>query len=290
TGNYAGTTEGAMNDLAQSIAGGATTIGAARGVVLAFAESGRFTHDQLQMASEAAVSFANVAHVSMDEAVQAIVKIQEDPVAALQKLNERYHFVNQAQLDAVESLVKQGQTTKAVSLAIEDFGTVMHTRSVQAEQDVGYMEEAWQGLKNVISDTVNWMEQAGRKVTLQAQLQEADHDLQLIRDHGETVGRMIISMEATGSKLFSNPANYTVDKLTAKVEGLKAQITAANKEADDQGKSTASNTTTKPHGGNGGSAGSQLEARLQQEEAAQKVSYDKRADFEMEYWGEILNT
>src|SRR6185312_446841 len=33
TGNYAGTTEGAMNDLAQSIAGGATTIGAARGVV-----------------------------------------------------------------------------------------------------------------------------------------------------------------------------------------------------------------------------------------------------------------
>jgi hypothetical protein len=81
--------------------------------------------------------------------------------------------------------------------------------------------------------------------------------------------------------------------LLAQEKAIKEQIAQQDAAAAATAKRTDATTQAVdkvlPKGG--GSSGSDgLEKTLREQEAAQKISYDHRAQFEMEYWGEILQT
>lgn len=88
-----------------------------------------------------------------------------------------------------------------------------------------------------------------------------------------------------------------MNSLLARRKELMDQIAAASKKAADTAAQTAKTTKDTNDiiagagkGGKGKSGAGDLESELRQEEADQKISYAKRQQFEVEYWGNILNT
>jgi phage-related minor tail protein len=163
TGGYLGVTENQFNEMAQSIVNGETTIGTAREALTAFAETGRFSGAQLKDAGQAAVDFAALTGESMDKAVAAIVKLEENPVKAITELNAQYHFLTLAQLDHIKQLEDEGDKIGAATEAIKIFEQTNAERLAQADQDVGTLSKLWRGLKADISSAGDAIQSIGRQ-------------------------------------------------------------------------------------------------------------------------------
>jgi hypothetical protein len=172
SGGILAVTEGQFNTMAESLRSTDTTIGTAREAMMDFAQSGKIGGAQLQSAGQAAVDFAALTGTSMDKAVAAIVKIEEDPVKALKQLNDEYHFLTLAQLDHIQKLEDEGDKTAAVAEAIKLFGTVNTNRLAAADTDVGTLVQWWRSLKGAISDAGDEVQAFGRKQTLEDQIEQ----------------------------------------------------------------------------------------------------------------------
>ncbi|MGH8158365.1 MAG: phage tail length tape measure family protein [Rhodanobacter sp.] len=171
TGGTLAVTQGQFNGMAESLRSSETTIGTAREAMMDFAQSGRIGGAELQAAGQAAVDFAALTGESMQKAVSAIVKIEEDPVKALKALNDQYHFLTLAQLEHIQQLENEGQKTQAATEAIELFGKTNTDRLAQADADVGTLVTWWRNLKGAISDAGDEVQAFGRNQTLEDQIE-----------------------------------------------------------------------------------------------------------------------
>lgn len=182
SGGYLGVTEGQFNNLAQSIARGETTIGAAREALQDFANTGRLGGTELQTAGQAAVDFSALTGQSMDKAVAAILKLEGDPVKALLALNQQYHFLTEAQLEHIQKLEDEGSKTEAASEAVKLFGDTEHQRVTQADEDAGSLVRAWRAVKAAISDAGNAIQGIGRNKTIDDQIKETADEITRLQD------------------------------------------------------------------------------------------------------------
>lgn len=162
TGGYLGVTEGEFNSMAGEIQSSETTIGTAREAMMKLAQSGKIGGEALETAGKAAVDFAALTGESIDQAVDAVLKIQEKPVEALRKLNEQYHFLTLAQLEHIEKLQDEGRATDAASEAITLFQQNNTSRLEKANEDVGVVIGSWRTLKAAISDAGDAIASIGR--------------------------------------------------------------------------------------------------------------------------------
>lgn len=151
TGNYAGMTSGAVNQLAESMAHGTTTIGDAREAVMKMVQSGKFNETQMHLGAQAAIDFATVTGQSMDKGIAIMQSFSGDTVKALQKVNEEFHFLTLAQLEEVQALVKVGDETGAANLATKLFADTMAARAPQVVAETGSIERGWEAVKGAIS-------------------------------------------------------------------------------------------------------------------------------------------
>lgn len=168
TGGFLNVTEDRFNGMAEAIQSSETTLGTAREAMLKIAESGRFSGQAMQDAGKAAVDFAALTGISIDKAVAEVVKIQEKPVQALEKLNEQYHFLTLAQIEHIQKLQDEGQATEASEEAVKLFEQTNADRLQKADQDVGLLVQAWRGLKGAISAAGQAVQDFGKKQTDQA--------------------------------------------------------------------------------------------------------------------------
>lgn len=160
-GGYAGVTNTELHDMAGAISG--ATIGQAKDALLQLASSGKFAGDQLQRAGQAAVDMSRVTGQSLQSSIQAITALRDDPVNAIQKLNEQFHFLDTATFQQIQRLQELGQTQQAADLAEQTYATNLRSRAEQVQANLGDVQRWWGAVKQAASDAWDAMEGIGRK-------------------------------------------------------------------------------------------------------------------------------
>lgn len=161
TGNYAQTTAEELLGVADSldkIEG--VTKGKAVDALTQLAATGKFTGEQLDIAGESALRMAAAGVASIEDMVDVYDKMAGDPVETLLELNEKEHFLTQAQIARVQALVDEGREQEAVTEALKIHARVTEDRMRDIRGSLGGVAGLWADIKQAISDSadqfVNW--------------------------------------------------------------------------------------------------------------------------------------
>lgn len=179
TGGYAGRTTSGLEELVNQLDRlDGVARGNARDAVLKLADSGRFTGEQFDQVAASAVMMEAATGQAVDDTIAKFVEIQSDPVRALLKLNETEHFLTQAQLERINTLVEEGNKQQAVAEAIEIYDGHLADVARSAREAMPQMAVWWEDIKNSISGA--WGE-LGQYVSLLQKAIEAQGKLNFQR-------------------------------------------------------------------------------------------------------------
>lgn len=164
TGNAAATTAGDLRDMSDRVA---DLTGATRGntaVVLAdLAGTGRVTADMLEKVAAAAVALERTGGQAAAETVEQFAALGKDPVDALKKLDEQHHFLTATVLEQVQALVENGRSAEAARIAQTAYADALAQRIPQLENQLGTLQTAWRGVKDLAKSAWDAMLGIGRE-------------------------------------------------------------------------------------------------------------------------------
>lgn len=148
TGNYVGSSAEELRELAGELDGIAGVTGRAASAALAeVAGSGKFTEEQFELVTEAALRMQVATGKSVEDTVSAFARLADDPVDGLLKLNEAEHFLTRTQLDRVRALVEEGREQDAVTEAMRIYAGTVEQRTRELEKNLGLVAGAWADIK-----------------------------------------------------------------------------------------------------------------------------------------------
>jgi hypothetical protein len=187
TGNYAGTTVGGLNALAQSATQMGGTIGQAKDAVLLLAGSGKFTADEIGKIATAATLMQAATGQSVQETIKQFEELavqstgrsaqaSEAVVKAAIRLDDQYHFLNISLYDNIEMLNREGDAKGASEVATNALAKTVDERSKEIIANAGYVLKAWTEVKVLFSSSADWFAGFGKKTTPQ-------EDVQALRDY-----------------------------------------------------------------------------------------------------------
>jgi lambda family phage tail tape measure protein len=141
------------------------TRGEASAALAAVAESGKFTSEQLRDVTEAALMWSEATGESVESIVAEFEKLRKDPVEALLKLNEQWHFLTEAQIENVAQLVETGRETEAVTEAYKLFHDTIASRTPAMAENLNWLGRLMRGLKNNAGELIDSFANIGRAAT-----------------------------------------------------------------------------------------------------------------------------
>lgn len=147
TGDASGYTAGQLVSMADRIGESTGSIGNASEAVQKLAESGRFAGQDLRLVAQAAADMSALTGESVQSAVAQIEKLQEDPLKAVAKLNDQFHFLTVAEYEQMEQLAKSGDTMGAARVAYEAMASSMESRTDTLNQHVNVLVANFRKLK-----------------------------------------------------------------------------------------------------------------------------------------------
>jgi hypothetical protein len=217
TGNYAGLTEGAFKDMADSIAeSSGKSVQASSEVAQAFVSSGRFQRQEIEQNSVSVLKLARLTDTAAEDIGKSFNAMADGPTAFAESLNKSYHFLSSAQLTQIRQLEETGQKTKATQLVSKQLYDYLATVD---SQSLGPLSDAWKDVQLMIAaagqslkEFVNGVGPGKRIAQIQSQLTDI----------------------ANSQKInpYSPDDTYRIESLNQELGILYAQV-AADKEKND---------------------------------------------------------
>ncbi|HCQ8259674.1 TPA: phage tail length tape measure family protein [Klebsiella pneumoniae] len=167
TGNLVGKTSGQLADMAArvSVAANSTT-GAAASTLNQLVLSGKVAGDSLERVTTAIVKTSEATGIATDKLVGDFNDITADPVAAITKLNDQYHFLTLATYNQIKALQDEGNQQDAARVATDAYANAMQQRANDIHQNLGLLESAWDSLGKTAKGAWDAMLNIGREQTL----------------------------------------------------------------------------------------------------------------------------
>ncbi|PIJ42842.1 phage tail length tape measure family protein [Tatumella sp. OPLPL6] len=174
TGNQVGKTSDQLSDMASSISNATgTTQGNASAVLNQVVMAGGIAGDSLEKVSAAIVNISQATGEATDKIVTDFQSIASDPVAAITKLNDQYHFLTLATYNQIKALQDEGDQQDAARVATDAYANAMNGRAKDIHENLGYLETAWDALGNSAKSAWDKMLNIGREETLSQRLEDA---------------------------------------------------------------------------------------------------------------------
>lgn len=166
TGNIAGTTAHAMNDMAARLDGVSGTQRQAAAALAEIANEGKFTAAQLEQIGTTAVLMENTIGRAVSATLADFKALAEDPAKAVASLNEKYHFLTLSVYQQIAALQEQGRTAEATQLAFDTYANVQNQRMAEIAENQGTLERGWNAIKNTAAEAWDAMLGIGRETPL----------------------------------------------------------------------------------------------------------------------------
>ena len=164
TGNQVGKTSGQLADIAAraGVAANSTT-GKAASTLNLLVESGKVASDSLERVTTAVVKTSEATSIATDKLVGDFNKIAVDPLDAITKLNDQYHFLTLATYNQIKALQDEGNQQEAARVATDAYANTMQQRATDIQQNLGLLEKAWNGLAGAAKSAWDAMLDVGRE-------------------------------------------------------------------------------------------------------------------------------
>lgn len=242
TGNQVGKTSGQLADIAAraGVAANSTT-GAAASVLNQLVESGKVAGDSLERVTTAVVKTSEATGIATDQLVGDFNSIAADPVAAISKLNDQYHFLTLATYNQIKALQEEGNQQEAARVASEAYSSSLIQRSNQIKENLGTLERAWNSLGEMAGKAWNAMLNVGRESSVEQKIQQtqdmldrARSDLANMQKGGSVdtgnygYGRQSDSLGAQQSRQRSKDQEILVSKLEKQLSLLQGEEISQN--------------------------------------------------------------
>ena len=179
TGNQVGKTSGQLADVAAraGVAANSTT-GAAASVLNQLVESGKVAGDSLERVTTAVVKTSEATGIATEQLVGDFNKITADPLDAITKLNDQYHFLTLSTYNQIKALQDEGNQQEAARIASEAYSSSLIQRSNQIKENLGTLETAWNALGKAAGWAWDAMLDVGREASVEQKIQDASSELE----------------------------------------------------------------------------------------------------------------
>ncbi|MDU7528713.1 MAG: phage tail length tape measure family protein [Klebsiella sp.] len=178
TGNLIGKTSGQLADIAAraGVAADSTT-GKAASTLNLLVSSGKVAGDSLERVTTAIVKTSDATGIATDKLVGDFNDIAADPVAAITKLNDQYHFLTLATYNQIKALQDEGNQQEAARVASESYSATLIQRSNDIKENLGLLESAWTALGREAKSAWDAMLNVGREQTLEDKLKTLNESI-----------------------------------------------------------------------------------------------------------------
>lgn len=182
TGNLVGKTSGQLADIAAraGVAANSTT-GKAASTLNLLVESGKVAGDSLERVTTAVVKTSEATGIATEQLVGDFNKIAADPLDAITKLNDQYHFLTLATYNQIKALQDEGNQQEAARVASEAYSSSLIQRSNQIKENLGTLERAWNSLGEMAGKAWNAMLNVGRESSVEQKIQQTQDMLDRAR-------------------------------------------------------------------------------------------------------------
>ncbi|HIC8361508.1 TPA: phage tail length tape measure family protein [Klebsiella aerogenes] len=178
TGNQVGKTSGQLADMAARAGAVAdSTTGKASSTLNQLVSSGKVAGDSLERVTTAVIKISDATGIATEKLVSDFNDIAADPVAAITKLNDQYHFLTLATYNQIKALQDEGNQQEAARVATDAYANTMQQRANDIHQNLGLLESAWDSLGKAAKGAWDAMLNIGREQTLQDKLSTLNENI-----------------------------------------------------------------------------------------------------------------
>lgn len=165
TGNISGQTSDSLSRLSVAIAKNADASKTAAAAAVAQATGIGLTIEQIRLVSQTALTLSKNTGQSVEELVNQLGKIPQDPLKAFIDINSQYNFANLALYEQVKHMVDLGDKAGATKLIIDSLSGSQAQFTENAKGDIDTLSDYWQGLINKIKDYKFWSDHVADNAT-----------------------------------------------------------------------------------------------------------------------------
>ncbi|HBT3003178.1 TPA: phage tail protein [Klebsiella aerogenes] len=217
TGNQVGKTSGQLADMAARAGAVAdSTTGKAASTLNQLVSSGKVAGDSLERVTTAVIKISDATGIATEKLVSDFNDIAADPVAAITKLNDQYHFLTLATYNQIKALQDEGNQQEAARVATDAYANTMQQRANDIHQNLGLLESAWDSLGKAAKGAWDAMLNIGREQTLQDKLSTLNENIAEAQK-GQAEGGFWNGLNAR----FSN-----IPEMLKQRDAIQSQITA----------------------------------------------------------------
>ncbi|HHB8369042.1 TPA: phage tail length tape measure family protein [Klebsiella pneumoniae] len=209
-GNLVGKTTGQLADMAARVSVVAnSTTGVTAATLNQIVSSGKVAAESLERVTTAVVEISEATGIATEKLVGDFNDIAADPVAAITKLNDQYHFLTLATYNQIKALQDEGNQQDAARVATDAYANAMQQRANDIHQNLGILERAWDSLAKTAKGAWDAMLDIGRE-------QSGTERISQIRKELDWIDK------AAGGKLFFGGRKA---ELEDELNNLQSQIT-----------------------------------------------------------------
>ncbi|WP_142483062.1 phage tail length tape measure family protein [Klebsiella pneumoniae] len=228
SGNLVGKTTGQLAEMAARVS---VVVNSTTGVTAAtlnqIVSSGKVAAESLERVTTAVVEISEATGIATEKLVGDFNDIAADPVAAITKLNDQYHFLTLATYNQIKALQDEGNQQDAARVASDAYANAMQQRANDIHQNLGILERAWDSLAKTAKGAWDAMLDIGREQTGTERISQIRKELDWID-------------KAAGGKLFfggrkaelEDELNNLQSQITT--EGVLTEIISSHDKAEQQ--------------------------------------------------------
>ncbi|EPY7333660.1 phage tail length tape measure family protein [Klebsiella quasipneumoniae] len=228
SGNLVGKTTGQLVEMAARVSVVAnSTTGVTVATLNQIVSSGKVAAESLERVTTAVVEISETTGIATEKLVGDFNDIAADPVAAITKLNDQYHFLTLATYNQIKALQDEGNQQDAARVASDAYANAMQQRANDIHQNLGILERAWDSLAKTAKGAWDAMLDIGREQTGTERISQIRKELDWID-------------KAAGGKLFfggrkaelEDELNNLQSQITT--EGVLTEIISSHDKAEQQ--------------------------------------------------------
>jgi phage-related minor tail protein len=155
TGNAAGATADQLNEMARQISAVSGNRGDAAEAITALTATGQVSVDNLKQFGAVAAEVQKVIGRSVADTAAEFAELGRAPLTALDKINEKYHFITAATYEQVKALQDQGKASEAAEVAQKAYADGIDRQRQKVMDSLTDWERGWIRIKGAISGAVD---------------------------------------------------------------------------------------------------------------------------------------
>ncbi|HGM9963774.1 TPA: phage tail tape measure protein [Providencia stuartii] len=187
TGNYANKSASQLNEMARAMSGAGITRSEMANVISSVVGTGVFSNNEIARVSKAAAQMNYITGQAIDTTIDQFKRLQDEPLKMSLELEKANHHLTAAQLEQIRTLEMQGNKTEAARLAIDAYAQSINDGANDIVENLGYLEQAWKGVRWAAKNAWDAMFDIGRKKTLEDEIREMEQALINFQLHPFTV-------------------------------------------------------------------------------------------------------